>query len=354
MDSFADPRKPSDTSVSLADVRAQVQKLEADLHDKGVPLSGRIVHVCHYLPVTCSFARRPRPSDIPSPPATPPAKAADIPPSPSAESQPPLEQPAVSETTSSQWSLHVRYGHSAMVSGIDSLSVTHEQVFVGWTGDIQSASATPNADGSLDPATSKIPTASIKEEDRKELEGLLDEYRSRDGPKEGKDIRYVPVWLDDKDAHGHYDGYCKQSECPRSSVPVLRPSRTPLSRTPSLSHSAVLLSSRVPRVPRGFIPSLSEHLPGAPAAMSLSEVAPPPLPVYARIVAHVLTFRDIFGPSGGAIPDLELVLPLLNESGDPMLFANEPGLLDCQIGHGVSCGPEPTSPFWFFHPVTDP
>lgn len=227
MDSFAEPHKPLDNSISLEDVRAQVSKLEADLHDKNVPLSGRIIHVCHYLPITCAFARRPRPSDIPSPPATPPAKASDIPPSPTAEQAQeasssgetiPAPRGTAPQQQPSQWQLHVRYGHSALVSGIDSLATTHEQIYVGWTGDIEAGSGSgaqvageQDASGS-EPAPGKVPSASLAEEDKKELEGLLADYHVRDELKDGKPIHYVPVWLDDKEAHGHYDGYCKQSE----------------------------------------------------------------------------------------------------------------------------------------------
>ena len=31
-----------------------------------------------------------------------------------------------------------RQGHTAMISGIRSLSATHEQIIIGWTGDIES------------------------------------------------------------------------------------------------------------------------------------------------------------------------------------------------------------------------
>ncbi len=105
-----------------------------------------------------------------------------------------------------------------MVSGIDSLASTHEQILIGWTGDIESStSAVPQAaaqssSGPSDLPTSKVSASELSGDDKKELEALLDEYKSRDEPQDGKKIRYVPVWLDDKDAHGHYDGYCKQSE----------------------------------------------------------------------------------------------------------------------------------------------
>ena len=147
-----------------------------------------------------------------------------------------------------------------MVSGIDSLATTHEQVFVGWTGDIESAATakTSNADGSSDSATTKIPSSSISEEDRTNLEGLLDEYRARDEPTDGKDIHYVPVWLDDKDAHGHYDGYCKQSESAR---PMLK-SRVCYLSPRALALSPFALRLRVPapsRLSRCFCEGV--HLP---------------------------------------------------------------------------------------------
>ncbi|KAH9916960.1 trehalose 6-phosphate phosphatase [Epithele typhae] len=211
MDSFAEPRRLADGAISLIDVRTQVTQLENDLRSKDVPLSGRIIQVCHYLPVIASFARRPTPSDIPSPPATPPAHASDIPPSPTAEQAPAVEQPV---EPSSRWAFRSRYGHSAMVSGIDSLSETHDQVFVGWTGDIECATPS-SADGeSSDAPTNKIPASSVSEEDRAEFDNALRQYASRDENKSTKEMQHVPVWLDDKDAHGHYDGYCKQTLWP--------------------------------------------------------------------------------------------------------------------------------------------
>ena len=37
-----------------------------------------------------------------------------------------------------RWSLSVRQGHSAMTSGIRSLSTTYEQFVIGWVGDVES------------------------------------------------------------------------------------------------------------------------------------------------------------------------------------------------------------------------
>jgi hypothetical protein len=41
-------------------------------------------------------------------------------------------------SSSPRWSLSGRQGHTAMTSGIRSLSATHEQFIIGWTGDIES------------------------------------------------------------------------------------------------------------------------------------------------------------------------------------------------------------------------
>lgn len=238
MDSFAEPHRHAEHS--LKDVRAQVARLEAEHKAKGIQLSGRIIHVCHYLPVTCALASSPLPpsssslNGIPSPPQTPPAKAADIDtvPSPIVGSDEPVENnappgvnaihetqerfhvPVTSPASSSKaakgsrWQLASRYGHSAMVSGISSLCATHEQVFVGWTGDVYAGPVRANQE-----EHSKLASGDVGAEERKELEGILSDLDldKKDSEKNHKQ-RYVPVWLDDKIAHGHYDGYCKQSE----------------------------------------------------------------------------------------------------------------------------------------------
>jgi len=218
MDSFAEPRRTS-APVSLAAVRDQVRKLEADHRAAGIPLSGRIIHVCHYLPVVSSL-NAPRAAGIPSPPQTPPAKAADIPDSPlDAPSASPFsatDSPAT-DTQGERWTLGVRYGHSAMVSGIASLAATHEQLVIGWTGDITTAPTSESA--------AKVLSKDISAEDRTQLEGLLAKYRSRDevAIEDGKRTTYIPVWLDDRDAHGHYEGYCKQSMSLSFSLPLRLP-----------------------------------------------------------------------------------------------------------------------------------
>ncbi|KAH8082822.1 trehalose 6-phosphate phosphatase [Cristinia sonorae] len=213
MDSFAEPNKPAPgTAASLADVRDSVQRLETEHRAKGIQLSGRIIHLCHYLPYSSALTSSPskRSPNLPSPPATPPPKPADIPGSP-------VEPPSESLSTTSlpdpivseRWKITPRYGHSAMISGITSLSATHEQLVVGWTGDIQAA-----GQASQDDVAVKVPATSVSDEDRAALEELMAKEAAAGAEPGDKTTTIHPVWLDDKVAHGHYDGYCKQTLWP--------------------------------------------------------------------------------------------------------------------------------------------
>lgn len=247
MDSFHEPNKArasTTAALSLDTVREQVIRLEADHKAKGIELSGRILHLCHYLPVT--LALKPSLADtsgIPSPPATPPAKNSDIPESPTDTSAPALATPkAEVKSSEGKWKIGGRYGHSAMISGITSLAQTHEQLIIGWTGDVASntpvelppvssrtdnpvrpiqhqrapsiSAVQPPDDDEETAGPKKVPLSAISDEEKKSLEDTLQDYTAKVGIRgEGdKPTSYVPVWIEEKVAHGHYDGYCKQSE----------------------------------------------------------------------------------------------------------------------------------------------
>ena len=167
-----------------------------------IPLSGRVIHVCHYLPLSIAHASTAGAAP-PSPPLTPQHKEQNL----VTETLSAVKDAVVAAvastsapTTTSKWALAPRVGHSAMISGILSLSETHEQVIVGWTGDLYRGSATSD-----EPI--KIPTPSISDDDKRALEETVGKYRAEEG-----DAKYVPVFLNDEVAHGHYDGYCKTSE----------------------------------------------------------------------------------------------------------------------------------------------
>ncbi|KAH7909154.1 trehalose 6-phosphate phosphatase [Hygrophoropsis aurantiaca] len=199
MDTFNEPYTRAGDDISLDQVRQQVRNLENQHHANGVTLSGRIIHVCHDLPYapTLTPSTSPARAGVLSPPATPPVVPGDVPPSPSDTSAP--SPPPVERSEQSRWKLAPRYGHAAMISGIRSLSETHEQLIVGWTGDIQSG---------ID-EDKTIPSQSIDQADRDALEQELAVHVGTDGDEEEHKTTYVPVWMDDKIAHGHYDGYCK-------------------------------------------------------------------------------------------------------------------------------------------------
>ncbi|KAJ8081818.1 hypothetical protein PM082_007664 [Marasmius tenuissimus] len=199
MDSFTEPYiRPDD--VSLSDIRDQVRALEEEHRANGIQLSGRIIHVCHSLPVTATLNKK---AGVLSPPATPPTKSSEVPPSPSTDAPPSSQGTSKSSeepSIPSAWTLAPRYGHAAMISGIRSLSTTHEQLIVGWTGDIHST--TPGE---------RVPEGTISDDDRAALDEALLTYQPKESdPDDDKKTLYVPVWMDHKVAHGHYDGYCKQ------------------------------------------------------------------------------------------------------------------------------------------------
>ncbi|KAJ3866435.1 trehalose-6-phosphate phosphatase [Lentinula novae-zelandiae] len=154
---------------TLDDIRASIVQLEDRHRRNGVVLSGRILHVCHSLPVTCTLH---------------------------------IDK-GEGSSSSRKWKLGPRYGHAAMISGIRSLSATHEQIIVGWTGDIE---------GSED---EKKEVGQVTEDDRTQLNELLSKGGEEDDVHEAHDkghhhTSYAAVWMSSPVAHGYYDGYCKQ------------------------------------------------------------------------------------------------------------------------------------------------
>ncbi|KAF8493482.1 glycosyltransferase family 20 protein [Russula emetica] len=202
MDSFHEPHRVSEP-IKLEDLTAEVLARSAEYHAKGIPLSGRIIHVCHYLPITATLQQSSRPGII-SPPATPPHQPANIHP---LSSQSTTNHVPEHNSSSPRWSISTRQGHTAMTSGIRSLSATHEQFIIGWTGDIES----PNTNSAGEKL--KIPSTTLSEEDKTALEEEIANFKSEDeDPK--TTTKYAPVLLDDKIAHAYYDGYCKQTLWP--------------------------------------------------------------------------------------------------------------------------------------------
>lgn len=149
-----------------------------------------------------------------------------------------------------EWVLTPRRGHTALNSGIRSLCATHAQTYIGWPGDIHFAAQAKN-----DERKSASQTSELEKQQIEYLLGSLDNPKNwsaqdigcnggdkstrvpsprmngadpvaaggqdQNGPTPGfsapsalHGIKYVPVWLDDNVAHGHYEGYCKTTLWP--------------------------------------------------------------------------------------------------------------------------------------------
>ena len=203
MDSFSEPYTRQGDDISIEQARQKIVLLEEQHRKAGIPLSGRIIHVCHYLPITVTLISKSS-TDIgpPSPPATPPSRPSGTDVLDDTESSGPTTEcrPPSPSSCAPVWSISPCYGHSAMISGIRSLSQTHEQLIVGWTGDIMSS------------ADDNVPVDTISADDKASFQDALDGYVPDSDEEQDSAAKYVPVWLDDKVAHGHYDRYCKQSK----------------------------------------------------------------------------------------------------------------------------------------------
>lgn len=210
-----DPSPP--LPPSLDELRSQITRLEAAHKAKGLPLSGRIIHLCHHLPVEivkfisqdAVDAQPPTPSLNPKTPEFKPEDAA-----------------ATVESLDSKWKIHARRGHTAMISGMRSLSATHEQTVVAWTGEVLLAPAPP-----LNPPASpevekgqNVPAVTADEPqlqvfagefgdaEKREIEKELGRFSDVEAEVEKGKLSYVPVFVPPEVSKGHYEGYCKTSE----------------------------------------------------------------------------------------------------------------------------------------------
>ena len=149
------------------------------------------------------------------------------------------------ESVNAKWRIKARTAHTAMISGMKSLSESHEQIVVAWTGEVlvqtqstpsplprsnmtlsnllAAPSSESNGNASLS-ATALSPK--IKEErvlmvyngefdemEKKELGNELDRFTEAETEAEkGGRLKYVPVFLPGDVSKGHYEGFCKKSE----------------------------------------------------------------------------------------------------------------------------------------------
>jgi trehalose 6-phosphate synthase/phosphatase len=228
MDSIKpDPTPPP--PPSLAELHDQVVRLEESHKAKGLALSGRIIHLCHHLPVEVI---RVVPDHVElgvlSPPMMP-------------EFKPEGASTSV-ESADARWKIVARTGHTAMVSGIKSLSDTHQQLIVAWTGDVLlqtqsqptpvhtknttlpslAISAAPEVAAPASSALNQDPDGSahlkvfagqFTDVEKAEVQNELDRFTEVEADKDqGGKLKYVPVFLPPEVSKGHYEGFCKKSE----------------------------------------------------------------------------------------------------------------------------------------------
>lgn len=210
---------------TLEELQSQIQRLEDAHRAKGIPLSGRIIHVIHHLPVEIVriVPAETLESGVLSPPMTPEFKHEDA--------------DATVESADLKWRIHARTAHPALVSGIKSLSDSHDQILVAWTGEVLL-----QPDTSASPKASKTPLPSIASglagsteapappptenpfvvfggefnaDEKREVEKELDRFTEVETEMEkGGRLKYLPVFLPPDVSKGHYEGFCKKTLWP--------------------------------------------------------------------------------------------------------------------------------------------
>ncbi|RUS12637.1 glycosyltransferase family 20-domain-containing protein, partial [Jimgerdemannia flammicorona] len=155
----------------------------------------RIISVTHYIPYTCVLINdSTTPESVQQPNGklangnhSPDVSSPDTPAAPVSRLPECRRQASTTVHEDKTWKFKQRRGHSAMYSGIGSLQREWEYLHIGWTGAIYE-----DANGEV------IPTKNLASEDKLSLTKAL------------KDKGHiVPIFLDDAQSAGHYEGYCK-------------------------------------------------------------------------------------------------------------------------------------------------
>ncbi|BEJ18226.1 hypothetical protein CspHIS471_0705030 [Cutaneotrichosporon sp. HIS471] len=222
------PDPDSTPLPSLADLHEQVARLEAAHRERGLNLSGRIIHVCHQLPVEIVRVIQPTADGANgldsigglSSPITPDFKPEDS---------------TTFESKNAKWKIHSRRGHTAMISGIRSLSLSHEQLVVGWSGEVLLQPADPpptppsrrtdhpkfllehtvELHARVEDPPLMVSNGEFSSSEQQEIETELHHFSDLEAKQEpnGK-LTYIPVFLPPDVSKGHYEGYCKTTLWP--------------------------------------------------------------------------------------------------------------------------------------------
>ncbi|WFC98824.1 hypothetical protein MYAM1_001557 [Malassezia yamatoensis] len=137
----------------------------------------------------------------------------------------PSTPPEEEKPTRPPWYLSLTSVNAAMNSGVNSLTATHHQTYIACPENVVFAAKARNDD--------RTDVSQITSDEKVEIEQLLASLEDRAawthhegglvrGPSSVVDqgqtalygIRYVPVWLDYRTMHAHYEGYCKSTLWP--------------------------------------------------------------------------------------------------------------------------------------------
>lgn len=191
---------PSSSTSSLASLRVIPLTELAETSQVALSEKPRLINVTHQIPLACTIVDRTSPSsslnhangaNSSGPPINRRASLA-VPrqcmsPSSASHSQPfPQDCTQEGQHSNDDCILEQRRGHSALYSGITSVSKDLETIQIGWVGEIA------DQDGYV--VASKNLTESHKQ-------ALKDKLWQQE--------KVVPIFLEDSRAAGHYEGYCK-------------------------------------------------------------------------------------------------------------------------------------------------
>ncbi|KAF9316164.1 threalose-6-phosphate phosphatase [Podila horticola] len=192
---------PSSSTSSLASLGVIPLTELAETSQVTLSEKPRLINVTHQIPLACTIADRTSPSSplnhangLANSSGSPTNRRASLAvprqcmsPSSASHSQPfPQDCTQGGQASNNGCILEQRRGHSALYSGITSVSKDLETIQIGWVGEIA------DQDGYV------VPSKNLSESHKQSLKGKLWEQE-----------KVVPIFLEDSRAAGHYEGYCK-------------------------------------------------------------------------------------------------------------------------------------------------
>ncbi|KAF9293443.1 threalose-6-phosphate phosphatase [Mortierella antarctica] len=191
---------PSSSTSSLSSLRVIPLSELAETSQVILSEKPRLINVTHQIPLACTIVGRASLSSslnhtngLANSSGSPANRRASLAvprqcmsPSSASHSQPFPQDCTQGGANNGDCILEQRRGHSALYSGITSVSEDLETIQIGWVGEIA------DQDGYV------VPSKNLSESHKQSLKDKLWEQE-----------KVVPIFLEDSRAAGHYEGYCK-------------------------------------------------------------------------------------------------------------------------------------------------